>query len=167
MIQFNKIYDSIPPEIYKLDFDLREKGFESYLVGGCVRDLLIGREPKDYDIATNAKPEEIASVFPKSVTTYAKFGTVLVLAVDERGETRPVEVTTYRSEMDYIDGRWPSKVEFTTELSKDLGRRDFTVNAMALSLDERNRSLPTSLIDLFDGQSDLRKGIIRAVGTPI
>jgi len=122
----NLLY-KIPPEILKVINDLKTASFEAYLVGGCVRDLLLNNPPKDYDIATNAKPEEISKVFPESVTTYAKFGTVLVLTKDEHKETHPVEVTTYRSEMDYRDGRWPMKVEFTSKLSKDLGRRDFTI----------------------------------------
>ncbi|KKP85990.1 MAG: PolyA polymerase, partial [candidate division CPR3 bacterium GW2011_GWE2_35_7] len=157
----NLLY-KIPPEILKVINDLKTASFEAYLVGGCVRDLLLNNPPKDYDIATNAKPEEISKVFPESVTTYAKFGTVLVLTKDEHKETHPVEVTTYRSEMDYRDGRWPMKVEFTSKLSKDLGRRDFTINALAMEIKDNE----TDIIDLFNGVSDLHKGVIRAVGTP-
>ncbi|PIU69115.1 poly(A) polymerase [candidate division WWE3 bacterium CG06_land_8_20_14_3_00_42_16] len=164
-INFDKIYDQIPAEIFKLDHQLKQAGFESFLVGGCVRDLILGKKPKDFDITTNAKPKEIAKVFPESVTTYAKFGTVLVLVKDQNGEVQPVEVTTYRSEMDYVDGRWPTKVEFANKLSQDLGRRDYTINAMALMLNPLEER-EDKLIDLFGGISDLRKRVIRAVGTP-
>lgn len=155
--------NKIPPAVLKVVHDLEEAYFEAYLVGGCVRDLLLGLVPKDFDITTNAIPDQIAKIFPQSVTTYAKFGTVLVLTKDEHNETMPIEVTTYRSEMDYRDGRWPQKVEFTTKIAKDLGRRDFTINAFALKIEDQK----TEVIDLFNGLSDLRKRVIRAVGTPL
>lgn len=158
-----QLREKIPVTVLKVVNDLQKEGFEAYLVGGCVRDLLLNLDPKDYDVATNAKPEEIAKIFPRSITTYAKFGTVLVLIPDEHKENMPIEVTTYRSEMDYFDGRWPARVEFTTKLSKDLGRRDFTINAFALQIKEEE----DVVIDLFNGFSDLRKKIIRCVGTPI
>src|SRR4030042_1146879 len=120
MIDQNKDYLTfIPSEVFQTVHQLDQAGYEAYLVGGCVRDILFGKKPKDFDVATNAKPDKIVKIFPESVATFAKFGTVLVLAHDQKGERHEIEVTTYRSEMDYVDGRRPTKVEFTTKLSKD------------------------------------------------
>lgn len=130
--------------------------------------------PGDYDIATNAKPTELIKLFPKAVAVGAKFGTVIVLAKDEHGETFDVEVTTYRSEENYIDGRWPAKVAFVEEIEKDLGRRDFTINAIALNLHDLDfektdhlSETKLKVVDPFNGIDDLLAGIIKAVGTPI
>lgn len=145
---------------------LLEAGYEAYLVGGSVRDLLLDRTPQDYDIATNAYPEEVEKLFEKSIPTGAKFGTMLVLITDETGETRDIEVTTYRSEADYFGGRWPAKVEFTKTIDEDLARRDFTINAIALSLDPK-ASPGKLLIDPFMGMEDLESKVIKAVGNPV
>ena len=159
--------EKIPKYIFQISSSLKEAGHSCYLVGGPVRDLLKGLVPDDFDLATDATPDKISEIFPKCVTTGAKFGTVVVLSEDSAGEHYSVEVTTFRSEADYIDGRWPSKVEFTTDLYKDLGRRDFTVNAMAINLQTIGDGfVDNDLVDLFGGKKDLDLGIIRAVGTP-
>lgn len=142
----------LPADVSWLINQLQAGGFEAYAVGGGVRDLLLGREPKDWDVATNAKPEQIQKVFPGAV--YAnRFGTVGV----KRGKTL-YEVTTYRAESEYRDARHPEKVMFVNKLDDDLARRDFTVNAMAA--DEGK------LVDPFGGQADLKAKVIRAVGNP-
>jgi len=138
-------------------FDQLEKaGFEGYLVGGCVRDLLLGKEPHDFDFAGNAVPEEILSVFKgyKTIRDGEKHGTIAV-----QSDGLWIEITTYRTESDYADFRHPTHVEFADDIRKDLARRDFTVNAMALSRDG-------NVIDLFGGKSDIEKRVIRCVGDP-
>ena len=105
---------------------LQENGFEAYIVGGCVRDMALGIKPFDYDITTNALPQDIINIFEKTIPTGIKHGTVTVLIDSEQ-----IEVTTYRTETEYSDSRRPDKVEFVSNLSEDLSRRDFTVNAMA------------------------------------
>lgn len=158
----------IPDYVISIADKLKESGFSCYLVGGAVRDIVMNIEPKDYDLATDALPEQMARIFPKSVLTNAKFGTVIVLSGDKEGENHSVEVTTFRSEADYIDGRWPSKVEFTSDLHKDLGRRDFTINAMAIDLQVLDDGIEgNDLVDLFGGKDDITAGLIRAVGTPV
>ena len=131
-------------------------GYEAFLVGGCVRDSLLGNKPKDYDITTNAKPETIKSLLNnfKTIDTGIDFGTVTAIS-----DGHPIEITTYRIDGDYFDNRRPENVIYTQELKEDLKRRDFTVNSMAFSPG-------TGLIDLFGGQSDLETGIIRAIGNP-
>jgi len=157
----------IPEYIIKVSSDLKDAGFSCYLVGGSVRDIVMGKIPKDYDLASDALPEDVSKVFPKSITTNAKFGTVIVLEEDEFGENQSVEITTFRSEAEYIDGRWPSKVEFTRDLHRDLGRRDFTINAMAIDLQKVEDGIDENdLIDLFNGVEGIGEGIVRAVGTP-
>lgn len=146
---------------------LKKAGFESYLVGGCVRDLFLGRKPSDWDIATNAVPEEIIPLFPH--TYYEnEFGTVGVVnekASDQSLEN--IEVTTYRKEGSYSDKRRPDSVTFSKRVQDDLSRRDFTINAMALSLPEGERNIAAGdLIDLFEGKKDLKEGLVRAVGDP-
>lgn len=131
---------------------LEKAGYDAYAVGGGVRDMLLGRNPKDWDITTNAKPADIKRVFPKSVYDN-RFGTVAV----RRGD-HIFEVTTYRAEFGYSDARHPDSVSFVDRLEDDLARRDFTVNAMALRKDE--------IVDPFDGQADLKEKSIRAVGAP-
>ncbi|MDQ0418557.1 tRNA nucleotidyltransferase (CCA-adding enzyme) [Croceifilum oryzae] len=132
---------------------LNESGYEAYLVGGCVRDLLLDRIPNDYDIATSATPTEVQKLFSRSFATGIEHGTVTVLWDQEI-----VEVTTFRTEGFYEDHRRPSGVQFVRSLRDDLQRRDFTINAMAMDLDG-------NLYDYFDGHADLESGIIRAVGT--
>ena len=133
---------------------LASKGYESYLVGGSVRDALLNRPVHDWDIATSAKPVEVASLFPKTVLTGEKFGTVTVVLPE-----CSVEVTTFRTEGNYADGRHPDEVEFVSSINEDLSRRDFTINAIAKSIDGE-------LIDPFGGVSDIEQGIIRCVGGP-
>lgn len=145
----------IPEDVDKIIKIIEEAGFEAYAVGGCVRDSLLGIEPKDWDITTSAKPEEIKQIFPRTVDTGIEHGTVSVLI----GKT-PYEVTTYRLDGVYSDGRHPDKVEFSSSLAEDLKRRDFTINAMAYS--EK-----TGVVDLFGGKQDLQEGYIRCVGNPM
>lgn len=135
---------------------LQSAGFEAYAVGGCVRDSLLGKTPNDWDITTSAKPEDMKSVFADfhCIDTGIKHGTVTVVIDDE-----PLEITTFRLDGEYEDNRHPKSVTFTSDLGADLGRRDFTVNAMAYSK-------MTGTIDLFGGQNDLKNGIIRCVGNP-
>ena len=135
---------------------LTENGFQAYAVGGCVRDFLYGLVPHDFDVTTSALPEETVNLFKDHtvVQTGIKHGTVTVVIDGE-----PIEVTTFRCDGDYTDGRHPENVSFTLSLSEDLKRRDFTVNAMAYSEGE-------GLIDLFGGRQDLENGIIRTVGEP-
>jgi tRNA nucleotidyltransferase (CCA-adding enzyme) len=169
-----KVSAVIPSYVTDIARILEKEGYEAYLVGGGVRDIVMGVEPQDYDIATNAKPEALLSSFPKAVATGVKYGTVLILSKDKNAEKHGVEVTTYRSEENYVDGRWPSKVEFVDKINQDLGRRDFTINALAidlLSVDHTTfvaeSNSDWSIIDLFKGLSDLEQGMIRAVGTPL
>ncbi len=135
---------------------LNKAGHSAYLVGGCVRDALLGIDPKDCDITTSALPEETEVLFPceKVLETGMKHGTVTVLV----GHV-PIEVTTFRTDQPYLDHRHPSSVTFTSSLEEDLSRRDFTINALAFH--------PTKgLVDLFGGEKDLRDGIVRCVGDP-
>lgn len=133
---------------------LRRSGFAAHPVGGCVRDLLLGRAPGDWDIATAARPEQVTALFEKTVPTGVKHGTVTVLL-----DGASLEVTTFRADVGYSDGRHPDAVVFGDSLEHDLARRDFTVNAMALAEDG-------GLIDPFGGQADLAQKRIRAVGDP-
>ncbi|MDP2944317.1 MAG: CCA tRNA nucleotidyltransferase [bacterium] len=157
----------IPAYIKNIVKALQGAGYEAYIVGGCVRDLLMGKEPKDWDIATNALPDEILKVFADARYENV-FGTVLlpIRTEPEEGEIQGklkdvVEITTYRSEQGYSDRRHPDTVRFEKELAKDLERRDFTINALALDPFE-----PDKIIDLFGGEKDIAKKIIRAVGEP-
>ncbi len=162
----------IPEYVQKVSRMLNKEGFECYLVGGAVRDIVMELEPRDYDLATDALPDEMLNIFPKSVSVGAKFGTVMALIQDNLGETHEVEVTTFRSESDYVDGRWPVNVEFVKEIDKDLGRRDFTINAMAvdlgsLDLEGSNEEIEVEVYDPYDGIKDIGLKKIRAVGTPM
>ncbi|MCS7462504.1 CCA tRNA nucleotidyltransferase [Paenibacillus doosanensis] len=131
---------------------LMKQGYEAYLVGGCVRDKLLSRKVKDYDIATSAKPEQVKSAFARTIPTGLQHGTVTVVI-----EGQPYEVTTFRKEDAYEDHRRPAGVEYIDSLYEDLRRRDFTMNAMALDLEGR-------LIDPFHGRADMEQGILRCVG---
>lgn len=152
---------SIPKEIINVTKKLEENGFEAFLVGGCVRDLILGREPKDWDVTTNSKPEEIISIFPD--TFYENtFGTVGVKNEEaEDSRLKVVEITPYRLEGAYSDGRHPDSVIFSHKIEDDLKRRDFTVNAMAYSVSK------DEIVDLYGGQDDLKDKVVRAVGNPI
>ena len=162
----------IPDYVQKVARMLNKEGFECHLVGGAVRDVAMGKTPNDYDLATDALPDEMLNIFPRSVSVGAKFGTVMALVQDGLGETHEVEVTTFRSESDYVDGRWPTNVEFVGEVGKDLGRRDFTWNAMSIDIgalepDGTDTELEVEIHDPFGGLEDIEKKIVRAVGTPI
>lgn len=145
----------LPREVKSIIASLEGAGFSAYAVGGCVRDALLGREPKDWDITTSAMPEEIKAVFPVTIDTGIEHGTVTVRL---HGES--YEVTTFRTDGEYLDGRHPSEVTFVRDLKEDLRRRDFTVNAMAYN--EK-----TGLVDEFGGCDDLREGIICCVEDPV
>ena len=150
----------IPETILEDLKTLSKAGFEAYLVGGCVRDLMLHKKPKDWDIATNATPEEIQELFTKTVYENS-FGTVAIVHEDCEDETlKIVEITPYRLESQYSDKRHPDSVEFTKDIREDLKRRDFTVNAMAIDI------VSHETIDPFSGQEDLKNGLIKAVGDP-
>jgi len=149
----------IPKEVKSIIEKLKKNKFESYVVGGCVRDLLMDQKPKDWDITTNAKPEEIQKIFKQSFYEN-KFLTVTVQTGSSSPELKDVEITTYRSEAKYTDKRHPDEVKFAKTLKEDLSRRDFTVNAMALDIKDKK----SEVIDLFDGQKDLKAKTIRTVG---
>jgi poly(A) polymerase/tRNA nucleotidyltransferase (CCA-adding enzyme) len=167
-----KLEAKIPDYVQKTAKMLVDEGFEAYLVGGAVKDIVLGNQPHDYDLATDALPDEMIEIFPKSVAVGAQFGTILSLTPDSKGEVHEVEVTTFRSEEEYVDGRWPSSVEFVVEIDKDLGRRDFTFNAMAIDLSQLDLSgdieeQVVEIHDPFNGLTDLNMKLVRAVGTPI
>ena len=166
----------IPKEVSHVTETLEKGGFEAYLVGGCVRDLILENEPKDWDVTTNAKPDQIIKLFEKTVYEN-NFGTVGVYVIrethhkdvtretlvndisHETPEYMVVEVTPYRLESEYADFRHPNEVKFSDKLGDDLKRRDFTVNAMAL--DSKGH-----LTDMFEGLKDIKDKMIRAVGNP-
>ena len=152
----------VPKEVQYVADTLENAGFEAYLVGGCTRDLLIGKTPKDWDITTNANPEQIQALWTED-ETYCNndYGTVGVINEDTADERlKVVEVTPYRTEGEYSDARRPDKVEFGVSLEKDLKRRDFTVNAVAFRLKDE------SLVDLFEGEEDIKKKRLKTVGDP-
>lgn len=145
----------IPKNIKNVMQRLEDAGYEAWCVGGAVRDMLLGREPGDWDVTTNALPETVLELFsPRAIPTGLQHGTVTV------GGGRGVEITTYRRDGEYLDNRRPESVEFTTSLEEDLARRDYTVNAIALNL-------RGELCDPWGGQADLAAGVIRAVRDPI
>jgi tRNA nucleotidyltransferase (CCA-adding enzyme) len=154
------VRSDIPKEVQNVSDTLEKDGFEAYLIGGCVRDLLLGRKPKDWDITTNAHPDDIERLFAE---TYCNndYGTVGVV-IDEASDPtlNIIEVTPYRSESGYSDARRPDQVTFGVSLEEDLKRRDFTINAIAYSLKDEKT------IDLFDGLGDLEKKRIKTVGEP-
>lgn len=164
---------NLPEQVRMILSTLNLAGFEAYAVGGCVRDSLIGEEPGDWDITTSAKPQEVKKLFRRTVDTGIQHGTVTVLmpkmstrqsAGTSKKEGKPgfngYEVTTFRIDGEYLDGRHPKEVIFTPSLHEDLARRDFTINAMAVGLDGQ-------IIDDFGGLEDLEGSVIRAVGDPI
>jgi len=148
----------IPKQVKLVIEKLEKKNFQAFVVGGCVRDLLRGIEPNDWDIATSAKPEEMAKIFPKSFNIN-KFGTITVLTDSKKANLKEIEITTFRTEEKYTDKRHPDKVSWAKTIEQDLARRDFTVNAIALNTEG-------NFIDPFNGQKDLKDKIIRAVGKP-
>ena len=180
MLVFDKcMTKKIPQYIIKIIQKLKENNFEAFVVGGCVRDLLFGKEPKDWDVATSARPEEVVKIFSDSVYEN-EFGTVGIkipkskLQIknksqiqnskiqnngEEKTEYEIVEVTTYRIESKYSDRRHPDRIRFAKTLEEDLSRRDFTINALAIKINKK-----TDIVDLFSGQDDLKNKIIRAVG---
>lgn len=173
-LTIDQVQGLIPDYVINIAESLQKKGYQAYLVGGSVRDVLLGKQPADYDIATNAYPEEVMAIFPKCVPTGAKFGTIVVITQDQSGESHDVEVTTYRNEADYVGGRWPTKVEYARTIEEDLSRRDFTINAMALNLQEFDTAKASGwqfvtqiLVDPFGGLNDLAAKVIKAVGDPL
>jgi poly(A) polymerase len=147
---------------------LRQSGFEAYLVGGCVRDLLLNREPKDYDVATSASPQQVMKVFPETYAVGAQFGVVLVPppadSVDDHqgnsSQSSGVEVATFRSDIGYSDGRHPDEVRFSSDPREDVARRDVTINGMLLD------PVSGEVLDYVGGRDDLKEGIIRTIGDP-
>jgi len=161
-LEEKNLISKIPKEVSYVTDTLEKAGFEAYLVGGCVRDIIMDREPKDWDITTNAKPEQIIGLFEKTVYEN-DFGTVMVIQEEVSRETlRQIEVTPYRIEAKYSDFRHPDEVKFSENLEDDLKRRDFTVNAMAF----RNVNGKADLKDIFGGIKDIKDKTLRAVGNP-
>ena len=142
----------LPDKVKKIIETIESGGYEAYAVGGCVRDSILGRVPDDWDITTSASPQEIKNLFRRTVDTGIQHGTVTVIM-----EREGFEVTTYRIDGEYEDSRHPKEVTFTSNLTEDLKRRDFTINAMAYNDRE-------GLVDLFGGMEDLEAGVIRCVG---
>jgi poly(A) polymerase len=148
--------------------DLRQRGFQAYLVGGCVRDLLLNREPADYDVATSATPAQVMEIFPQTYAVGAQFGVVLVplpeqrLKLDDESsqKSHAIEVATFRSDLGYSDGRRPDEVRFSQDPREDVERRDFTINGMLLD------PLTNDVLDFVGGRKDLEAGIIRTIGDP-
>jgi poly(A) polymerase/tRNA nucleotidyltransferase (CCA-adding enzyme) len=153
-----KVRIEVPAEVIAVSKTLAEAGFEAYLVGGCVRDMLLAREPKDWDVATDAKPAEVQKLFPESVYEN-DFGTVGVKTESEDPRVKIIEITTYRIEGKYTDQRHPDEVKFAAHIEDDLARRDFTVNAMAMDM-------KGDVIDPFGGERDIKERVLRTVGAP-
>jgi tRNA nucleotidyltransferase (CCA-adding enzyme) len=150
----------IPGDVRAVARKLRERGHQAHLVGGGVRDMLLGRPPNDFDLATDATPEKVLDIFGNAfaIPTGLKHGTVTVLTGPDPATRRPVEVTTFRGEGAYLDGRRPSSVTYVSTLEEDLSRRDFTMNAIALD------PVSGAVTDPFDGHGDLGRKLVRAVG---
>src|SRR6202171_5262458 len=150
---------------------LRERGHQAYFAGGCVRDLLLSREPADYDVATDATPRQVMEIFPQTYAVGEQFGVVLVPESQSSGATgvlarqgertnATVEVATFRSDVGYSDGRHPDEVRFTKSPQEDVQRRDFTINGMMLD------PATNEVLDFVGGRDDLKAGIVRAIGDP-
>jgi len=156
----------IPNEVKTILNKLKKSSYQAYIVGGCVRDILRGVNPQDWDIATNAKPEEISKLFPKNFSNN-KFGTVTVLTKSKDLTLKEVEITPFRIDEKYTDKRHPDKIKWVKTIEEDLARRDFTINAMAVSIwndRSRLRQEDYKVIDIFNGQEDLENKVIKAVG---
>lgn len=140
---------------------LKAKGYQAYLVGGCVRDILLNREPADYDVATDATPDAVQKIFPRSLAVGAQFGVIVVL--DESAVEHPaqVEVATFRSDIGYTDGRHPDRVSYTTSPEEDVRRRDFTINGLLLDPETGQ------VLDFVGGRQDIEARVIRAIGDPV
>lgn len=146
----------IPDILKKMNEIFAQHGYKAYLVGGAVRDMLMGKEPHDWDVTTDATPEQVMSIFRKVIPTGIAHGTVTVHFMKNE-----IEVTTFRTESDYSDGRHPDKVEYTGNIEEDLGRRDFTINAIASYLGDG------TITDPFHGRDDIKRKVIRTVGNPL
>ncbi len=155
----NTMSITLPKSVSRILRTLEKAGFEAYAVGGCVRDTLLDRQPGDWDITTSARPQEVKALFRRTIDTGIQHGTVTVLMREEDQQLAGYEVTTYRIDGEYLDGRHPKEVIFTPSLHEDLARRDFTINAMAYN--ER-----AGIVDDFGGMGDLAAKQIRAVGNP-
>jgi poly(A) polymerase len=138
---------------------LRAAGHQAFLVGGCVRDILLGREPADYDVSTDATPDRVQQLFPHSIAVGAQFGVIVVLPDDAPENSPQVEVATFRSDIGYSDGRHPDRVVYTSSAQDDVKRRDFTINALLID------PVTQQVLDYVSGQRDLKAGIIRAIGS--
>lgn len=162
--------DKIPGFALKVARILLNEGFDCFLVGGAVRDNLLGVVSKDIDFTTNATPEQLVKLdsFPKSVQINERFGTIAAIVSDEFGENHVVEITTYRSEEAYVSGRWPSIVKFGVSLEEDLSRRDFTINALAVDMKQVvNEEKEIYIVDLFQGVEHLFEKKLKTVGNAI
>src|SRR6266446_1845599 len=138
---------------------LQESGYQAYFVGGCVRDMLLGREPADYDVATDATPDQVMRIFPETYAVGAKFGVVLVPASSTNPtDNAVVEVATFRSDIGYSDGRHPDQVRYSKDPREDVERRDFTINGLLLNPNNEE------VLDFVGGRKDLESGIIRTIG---
>lgn len=146
----------IPDILKKMNEIFAQHGYKAYLVGGAVRDMLMGKEPHDWDVTTDATPEQVMSIFRKVIPTGIAHGTVTVHFMKNE-----IEVTTFRTESDYSDGRHPDKVEYTGNIEEDLSRRDFTINAIASYLGDG------TITDPFHGRDDIKRKVIRTVGNPL
>lgn len=149
------IKNNIEKDIFDISNKILNAGFSLYLVGGSIRDIILGKKIEDYDFATNAKPDQLKKIFPKAILFGEKFGTIMLIIRKSR-----VEITTLRKESNYTDHRHPQKVEFISDIKEDLKRRDFTINSIAYDMKSDN------IIDLFGGINDLNSKIIRSVGNP-
>ena len=158
-IQLKNKLNQIPKiffdDLKHIFFQIKKEG-ECFLVGGAVRDLFLNKIPKEYDLATSLEPDKIKSLFPKVFDTGTKHGTVTILI-----NKKSYEITTYRRDIDYFDGRRPQKVEFCLSLEEDLSRRDFTINAIAIDI------LNEKIVDLYDGLGDIQKKVIRTIENPV
>ncbi len=149
------IFFDIPNTVKEVALRFKQKNYKSYLVGGALRDLALGLTPNEYDMATDAHPHKVQEMFKYTVPTGIKHGTILVIMPDMH-----IEITTFRSDGVYKDGRRPESVEYAQTIEEDLKRRDFTINAMAYDV------LNNEFIDIFNSYNDLEKKIIKAVGDP-